>query len=108
MSASSIANTIDEITFAELTDEQKTFIERAQIGDMFVTSEQVDEIAETFALNGKSRDELRAIRNSVVRYLSDLTSIARMLENVKEYDRYHNALSGITAVIDHTIYCASY
>lgn len=94
--------------FARLTDEQRTYMERAQIGDMFVTSEQVDEIAETFGLAGKSRDELRAIRNSVVRYLSDLTSIARMLENVKEYDRYHNALSGITTVIDHAIYCASY
>ena len=108
MSALSIANTVDEIAFAELTDEQRTYMERVQIGGMFVTSEQVDEIAETFGLAGKSRDELRAIRNSVVRYLSELTSIARMLENIKEYDRYHNALSGITTVIDHAIYCASY
>ena len=108
MSASSIANTVDEITFAELTDEQRTYMERAQIGDMFVTSEQVDEIAETFAIAKKSRSELTAIRNSVVKYLGDLASIMRYCDNARGYDRALNALSGITSVIDHAIYCASY
>lgn len=109
MSASSIANTVDKITFAELTDEQRTYMERVQIGDVFVTTlEQIDEIADMFALAKKSRSELTAIRNSVVKYLGDLASIMRYCDNARGYDRALNALSGITSVIDHAIYCASY
>ena len=108
MSASSIANTVDEITFAELTEEQRTYLERVQIGDAFVTPEQIDEIADMFALAKKSRSELTAIRNSVVKYLGDLASIMRYCDNARGYDRALNALSGITSVIDHAIYCTSY
>lgn len=92
--------------FAKLTDEQKAYMERVQIGDMFVTPAQIDEIADTFALDGKTEDELRAIRNSVVKYFGAITSAARTCGSWKSYDRAHNALSGITAVIDHALYFA--
>lgn len=90
--------------FASLTDQQKTYMERVQIGDFFVTRDQATEIEQTFELAGKTTDELTAIRNAVVRYLSELTGIARTCGNVKSYSRYHNALSGITAVIDRQIF----
>ena len=94
--------------FAELTDEQKTFIERVQIGRMFVTSEQAEEIAKVLGLEGMTRDELTAMRNSVVKHLGDLASIARICENAKSYDHYHNAMSGIVTVIDSHVYVDCY
>lgn len=93
--------------FAELTGGQKAYMERAQIGNVFVTPEQIDEIADTFELVGKSKGELTAIRNSVVEYLGDLASVMRYCDNAKGYDRAINALSGITAVIDHAIFCTA-
>ena len=90
--------------FAELTDEQLTYIELVQIGCMFVTNEQAEEIAKVLGLEGMTRDELTAVRNTVVKHLSTFASIARMCENAKSYDHYNNAMSGIVTVIDSYIY----
>jgi len=91
-------------SFAKLTDEQKTYMERVQIGNVFVTPKQIDEIADTFGLVGKSKGELTAIRNSVVKYLGDLASVMRCCNDMKGYNHALNALSGITAVIDSYLY----
>lgn len=90
--------------FARLTEEQLTYMERVQIDSKFVTPEQVSEIEATFGLHCKTVDELRAVRNTVVKYFGTLASIARMCESPKSYDRAMAAMSGITAVIDHHIY----
>ena len=93
--------------FAELTDEQLTYIECVQIGRMFVTNEQAEEIAKVLGLEGMTRDELTAVRNSVVKHLGGFASIARMCENAKSYEHYQNAMSGIVTVIDHAIFCTA-
>ena len=97
----------DAPTFASLTEEQLTFIERVQIGDVVVMPEQIVEITEVLELADKSRNELTAIRNAVVRHLAGFKSVARLCENAKSFEHYSNALSGITAVIDHHIFNAA-
>jgi len=94
--------------FAELTDEQLTFIERVQIGRMFVTNKQAEEIAKVLGLEGMTREELTAVRNTVVKHLGDLASIARICENAKSYNHYHTAISGIVTVIDSHAYVDCY
>ncbi|MBR2125824.1 MAG: hypothetical protein IJ943_03720 [Akkermansia sp.] len=90
--------------FAKLTSEQKAYMERIQIGNVFVSTAQVRETKRVFALDNKTTDELRAIRNSVVKYLGDLASVMRYCDNERGYDRALNALSGITGVIDSYLY----
>lgn len=94
--------------FARLTDEQLTFIERLHIGGAFVTKEQADVIDEVLGLEGMTRDELTAVRNSVVKHLSTLASVVRDIGSTKSYDHYHNAMSGIVTVIDSHIYVDCY
>ena len=94
--------------FAELTDKQLTFIERLQIGDAFVTKEQADVIDEVLGLEGMTREELTAVRNSVVKHLSTLASVMRDIGSMKSYYHYHNAMSGIVTVIDSHAYVDCY
>ena len=103
-----MTQTKEKPAFAELTEEQLTFIERLHIGDAFVTKEQADVIDKVLGLEGMTRDELTAVRNSVVKHLGDLASIARICENAKSYDHYHNAMSGIVTVIDSHVYVDCY
>lgn len=103
-----MTQTKEKPQFAELTDEQLTFIERVQIGRMFVTNEQAEEIAKVLGLEGMTREELTAVRNSVVKHLSTLASVVRDIGSMKSYDHYHNAMSGIVTVIDSHIYVDCY
>ncbi len=55
-------------------------------------------------LEGKNKQELTEIRNSVVKHLSDKSSEARAVRNWTLYDKYHNNMSGIVCVIDEMIF----
>lgn len=93
-------------TFATLTTNQINYIENADIGDFFVTNEQVETTVRTLDLAGKTVQELTAIRNRVVRHLADLTSAASEAGDVKSFNDLHNNMSGITAIIDNYIFKA--
>lgn len=91
--------------FANLTAEQKTYLENAGIGDCFITRDQIAQATEILGLAGKTREELRAIRNSVVRHLADIKTAAREAGDWSLFDTMANNLSGITCAIDSLIYC---
>ena len=92
--------------FTTLNQEQKDLMIDIEIGRFSVTEQQIKKIAKMFNLSALTIDELRAVRNSVVRFLSDKKSEER---NSKDcdwilYDQYTNNISGITAVIDNFMF----
>lgn len=90
--------------FAHLTNNQRHYILHAGIGDMIVTGEQVEKIKYVLNLDGRPREELTAVRNSVVMTLSNASRVARFVENWERFDEINNNMSGITAVIDSMLY----
>lgn len=87
-----------------LTDEQVDYIENAGIGDIIITGAQVKEAHRILNLDHKTRNQLTAIRNAIVKHLGDLTSRAIAEHDVAAYTRYNNNLSGLTAVIDEMVF----
>ena len=75
-----------------------------EVGQMIIEESSVKEVKRILELDGKTAEELTAIRNTVVKTLSE-EFIEPLIE--KEDDRkamsYMTKLSGITAVIDHEL-----
>lgn len=90
--------------FAELTNDQKAFIENAEFHPVFVTGEQVKEVSKVLELDGKSFEELTALRNAVVKYLADLKACKRDAGDWAEVDRLNVSISALVAVVDDRIY----
>lgn len=90
--------------FAELTNDQKAFIENAEFHPVFVTGKQVKEAAEVLELDGKNFEELTALRNAVVKFLADLKGSKRDAGDWAEVDRLNVSISALVAVIDDRIY----
>jgi len=99
-----MAKVVDGIRFAELKAWEVCFIESIEVDSMFITDEQVKQVKSVLMLEGKSLEELNEIRNSVVKHLGDKSSAARAANDWKSFDKFHNAMSGITYVIDSLIY----
>lgn len=90
-------------------------ISKLEIGRTFVSPEDVETIEEMFELEKKTVEELRAIRNAVVRRIhvvemkaANLTEDGEEIPGTKvNYDAmitWSNRMSGITAVIDKWIF----
>lgn len=75
-----------------------------EVGQMIIEESSVKEVKRILELDGKTAEELTAIRNTVVKTLSE-EFIEPSIE--KEDNRgamsYMTKLSGITAVIDHEL-----
>ena len=75
-----------------------------EVGQMIIEESSVKEVKRILELDGKTAEELTAIRNTVVKTLSE-EFIEPLIE--KEDSRkamsYMTKLSGITAVIDHEL-----
>lgn len=75
-----------------------------EVGQMIIEESSVKEVKRILELYGKTAEELTAIRNTVVKTLSE-EFIEPLIE--KEDNRgamsYMTKLSGITAVIDHEL-----
>lgn len=75
-----------------------------EVGQVIIEESSVKEVKRILELDGKTAEELTAIRNTVVKTLSE-EFIEPLIE--KEDDRkamsYMTKLSGITAVIDHEL-----
>lgn len=76
------------------------------IGEMIITAEQIQRVKEYLEIDKWSIDELRAIRNSVVKLFSQKYSAYRIQDKTDwlSYDKYHNAMSGTVMVIDSRIW----
>ena len=92
--------------FAELTQEQKDMMTSLKVGKLFIEKEQIKEVQEKLNLIELDEIELRAMRNSVVEYLSDKKAEERNGKecNWDRFDQLSNNISGITAVIDQRMF----
>ena len=91
---------INGMEFAELTERQTEYILGAQFKRHYITHLEIKQVNENLDLEGRSDDELHAIRNSVVSLLADASSEARSDEDWANFDRLNNNMMAITAVID--------
>ena len=75
-----------------------------EVGQMIIEESSVKEVKRILELYGKTAEELTAIRNTVVKTLSEefIEPLIEKEDNRKAMS-YMTKLSGITAVIDHEL-----
>lgn len=75
-----------------------------EVGQMIIEESSVKEVKRILELDGKTAEELTAIRNTVVKTLSEefIEPLIEKDDNRKAMS-YMTKLSGITAVIDHEL-----
>ena len=75
-----------------------------EVGQMIIEKSSVKEVKRILELDGKTAEELTAIRNTVVKTLSEefIEPLIEKEDNRKAMS-YMTKLSGITAVIDHEL-----
>lgn len=75
-----------------------------EVGQMIIEESSVKEVKRILELDGKTAEELTAIRNTVVKTLSEefIEPLIEKEDNRKAMS-YMTKLSGITAVIDHEL-----
>lgn len=95
-----------EIQYAELSQNQIDFLrEYAPKDRMFTSSLEMKRIISKFGLDeGISVENMRAIRNSVVRFYSNLQRGLLIGGTEEKLDRNMKALQSVTAVIDYQMY----
>lgn len=91
--------------FAEITMLQVIELMNVEVGDVVISGESIKEVERILDLDGKSVDELRAVRNTVVKTVNE--EILTPLEEKCEWGKmreYMTKLSGITGAIDQNIW----
>ena len=75
-----------------------------EVGQVIIEESSVKEVKRILELDGKTAEELTAIRNTVVKTLSEefIEPLIEKEDNRKAMS-YMTKLSGITAVIDHEL-----
>ena len=75
-----------------------------EVGQVIIEESSVKEVKRILELDGKTAEELTAIRNTVVKTLSEefIEPLIEKEDN-REAMSYMTKLSGITAVIDHEL-----
>lgn len=89
--------------FASITKDQLTKLMGLEVDTFVITSEQIKEVRKVLGIDGTKPAELQAVRNSVVRYFSSMTSVAREISDFETYDKLFNVMSGVLAVIDNEL-----
>ena len=79
-------------------------VEEVEVGEMFIEAEAIEQIEDILNLNDMDIDELRAMRNTIVKVFSKLIDSADDKGDVKEAIASQNKMSGIVAVIDNKIW----
>ena len=91
----------------EFKNEQIEFLTRyCPKDDFFTSSEEIEIISNNLELLGKTIDELRTIRNSVVKFYTKLKDNELNIKgkHTDEFWKFHTAMMSVTAVIDNYIY----
>lgn len=88
----------------KLIHEVKDQLFNLGIGKVIVTEDQINAINNILELNHKSKDELTAIRNSVVKIFVDEHYDEKTDTVDDEFDKWWNTMSGVVAVIDNAYY----
>ena len=76
------------------------------IGKHTISPEQIEKVKELLNIAGDDIEGLRAKRNSCVKLLAKEEDkyYNNQIQDFKNFDRYHNTLSGVTFVIDSRIW----
>lgn len=95
-----------EIKYAELRQNQLDFLKKYAPKDKdFTSSLEMKKIISKFGLDkGLDIEDMRAIRNSVVRFYSNLQRGLLIGGTEEKLDRNMEALQSVTSVIDHQMY----
>lgn len=90
--------------FAEIKMVTMFELIEVEVGQMIIEESSVKEVKRILELDGKTAEELTAIRNTVVKTLSEefIEPLIEKEDNRKAMS-YMTKLSGITAVIDHEL-----
>ena len=90
--------------FAEIKMVTMFELIEVEVGQMIIEESSVKEVKRILELDGKTAEELTAIRNTVVKTLSEefIEPLIEKEDNIKAMS-YMTKLSGITAVIDHEL-----
>ena len=92
----------------EFVESQLDKIANLNIDRHVINADQIEVIRNSLKLDNMSIDELRVIRNSVVKLFGEKEDkyyeYGKKTKSYEEFDKYHNAMSGTVAVIDHIIW----
>ena len=90
--------------FAEIKMVTMFELIEVEVGQVIIEESSVKEVKRILELDGKTAEELTAIRNTVVKTLSEefIEPLIEKEDNRKAMS-YMTKLSGITAVIDHEL-----
>lgn len=93
-----------KMKFAEIKMVTMVELMKVEIGDMIIEEPSIKAVKEILELEGKTAEELTAIRNTVVKTLSE-EFIEPLMEKKDSRGAmsYMTKLSGITAVIDNEL-----
>lgn len=90
--------------FANIKQEVMNKVLDVEIDLVFVSNESARQIVDILELNNKSEDELRAIRNTMVRTIADMEQEAIDNDDKDLFFELSTKMSGITCVIDNMIW----
>jgi hypothetical protein len=65
-----------------------------------ITKKQIAEVKRILMLDGNSKEELQAKRNSVVKIIGGISNEYRLKNDYDSMDKCDNCMSGVVAVID--------
>ena len=74
--------------------------------DFFTSNKEIELVANNLDLSEKTTVELRAIRNSIVKFYSELEDNELNIKGKRtdNFWKFHTAMMSVTAVIDNYIY----
>ena len=90
--------------FANIEQEVVDKVLNVEIDLVFVSNESARQIVDILELDGKDDDELRAIRNTMVRTIADMEQEAIDNDDKDLFFELSTKMSGITCVIDNMIW----
>lgn len=90
--------------FANIENEVINNVMNVEIDEFFITNESIKQIRNILNLDGKSVDELRAIRNTIVRTIAEMRDRAFEENNYECFRNLSTKMSGITCAIDGVIW----
>ena len=105
---------VNVMLFATLKNYQKVYLLEANIGSMIITGAQVKETERVLGLDDlETENDLRAMRNAVVRFLANakdeyFDEESGEFIDSKKYFQLNANMSGIVCVIDNKLFHMGY
>ena len=95
---------VNKMRFANIEQNVIDRVLEVEIEEVFVSAKAVREVRAILELDDKTIDEMRAIRNTIVRTIADMEQKAIDNNDKKLFSELATKMSGITCVIDNIIW----